>query len=124
MDGRGGGTIDRQKGGRWTLEPNASFTVPYPNHHLRFAKGLAMTTHRHQPQPGAIRDWSSLSRADEVEIYRQGKFIAAGRIDMLAPDGSMLWLHKDIGNDRTLFLESDDLQVYRRSRRSNSLRAC
>lgn len=77
--------------------------------------------HRTKPQPEALTNWSSLSRADEVEIYKDGEFIAAGRIDMLSMDGSILWLHKDTGNDRSLFLRSDGLRVYRRSRRPKNL---
>jgi hypothetical protein len=87
-----------------------------------------VTTHRHRthphnkkPQPEAITNWSSLSRADEVEIYKDGEFMAAGRIDMLALDGSVLWLHKVTGNDRSLFLRSDGLRVYRLSPRPKNL---
>lgn len=77
--------------------------------------------HRENPQPEALTNWSSLSRGDEVEIYKHGELIAAGRIDMLALDGSILWLHKDTGNDRSLFLHSDGLRVYRRGRRPKNL---
>jgi hypothetical protein len=47
--------------------------------------------------------------------------MAAGRIDMLALDGSVLWLHKVTGNDRSLFLRSDGLRVYCLSRRPKNL---
>jgi len=52
--------------------------------------------------------------------------MAAGRIDMLSMDGSVLWLHKVTGNDRSLFLCSGPppaqapLKVYR----SRSPRFC
>jgi hypothetical protein len=52
-----------------------------------------------------------------VEIYRNGKAIASGKIDMLAMDGSMLWIHQDGANGRALFLHGDGLKVYRRPRR-------
>jgi hypothetical protein len=87
-----------------------------------------VTTHRHRthphskkPQPEAITNWSSLSRADEVEIYKDGEIMAEGRIDMLSMDGSVLWLHKVTGNDRSLFLRSDGLRVYRLSGRPKNL---
>jgi hypothetical protein len=48
-----------------------------------------------------------------VEIHRQGQPIASGRIDMLALDGSLLWLQQDDGKGRALFLLSDGLRVYR-----------
>ncbi|WP_314195810.1 hypothetical protein [uncultured Arthrobacter sp.] len=46
-------------------------------------------------RPEPVPNWSKLSRADQVEIYRNGKAIASGKIDMLAMDGSMLWIHQD-----------------------------
>jgi hypothetical protein len=63
------------------------------------------------PQP--IPNWCTLSRTDEVEIHNQGRVITSGRIDMLAMDGSMLWLQQDGGLGRALFLHSDGLRVYR-----------
>ena len=65
------------------------------------------------PQP--IPNWSTLSRTDEVEIHNQGRVITSGRVDMLAMDGSMLWLQQDDGQGRALFLHSDGLRVYRRA---------
>ncbi len=62
-----------------------------------------------------VHNWSTLSRSDEVEVRRNGRFIAAGRIDMLALDGSMVWILKEQGNDRALFLRSDGINLYRRA---------
>jgi hypothetical protein len=76
---------------------------------------LPIHAHRENLNAEPIPNWCTLSRADHVEIYKHGKAIAAGRIDMLALDGSVLWLRKDAGNDRALFLHSDGLRVYRRS---------
>lgn len=64
--------------------------------------------------PEPIPNWSTLSRTDEVEIHNHGQVIASGRIDMLAMDGSVLWLQQDDGQGRALFLHSDGLRVYRR----------
>jgi hypothetical protein len=80
-----------------------------------------MTNYSRTPKPLAARpepvpNWSKLSRADQVEIYRNGKAIASGKIDMLAMDGSMLWIHQDGANGRALFLHGDGLKVYRRPR--------
>jgi hypothetical protein len=61
-----------------------------------------------------VPNWSKLSRTDEVEIHRDGRPITSGRIDMLALDGSMLWLQQDDGKGRALFLYCDGLRVYRR----------
>lgn len=70
--------------------------------------------HTGSPRPEPIPNWSKLSRTDEVEIRNHGQLIASGRIDMLAKDGSALWLQQDDGQGRALFLHSDGLRVYRR----------
>ena len=73
------------------------------------------------PIPEPISNWSKLSRADEVEIHGHGQAMTSGRIDMLAADGSVLWLLQNEGMGRMLFLHSDDgVRVYRRQRISKS----
>jgi hypothetical protein len=47
------------------------------------------------PTPEPVPNWSKLSRADEVEIHGHGQAITSGRIDMLALDGSVLWLQQN-----------------------------
>lgn len=76
----------------------------------RFQPGPARTPARPQPVP----NWCTLSRKDEVEIRQNGRTIATGRIDLLANDGSMLWIHRDQGKGRALFLHSDGVTVCRR----------
>ena len=71
-------------------------------------------THTGPRTPEPVLNWSTLSRTDEVEIHRHGRVITSGRIDMLAMDGSVLWLQQDEGQGRALFLHSDGLRVYRR----------
>lgn len=70
--------------------------------------------HTGSPTPEPIPNWSALSRTDQVEIRYHGRVITSGRIDMLAMDGSVLWLQQDEGQGRALFLHSDGLRVYRR----------
>ena len=72
------------------------------------------------PAPEPVPDWSKLSRADEVEIHGHGQAITSGRIDMLARDGSVLWLQQNEGKGRALFLHIDGVRVYRRQRISKS----
>jgi len=48
------------------------------------------------------------------KIHSHGRAVTSGRIDMLAMDGSVLWLQQDEGKGRALFLHSDGLRVYRR----------
>ncbi len=63
-----------------------------------------------------VPNWSKLSRADEVEIHGHGRAVTSGLIDMLALDGSVLWLQQNDGKGRALFLYSDGVRVYRRQR--------
>jgi hypothetical protein len=65
-------------------------------------------------------NWSRLSRTDEVEIHSHGQAITSGRVDILALDGSVLWLQQDEGRGRALFLHSDGVRVYRRPTNSNN----
>lgn len=67
------------------------------------------------PVPEPVANWATLSIAAEVEIHRQGRPIASGRIDMRAPDGSVIWLIRDGGQGRALFLQSDGVSVFRRA---------
>jgi hypothetical protein len=62
-----------------------------------------------------VPNWCTLSRTDEVEIRQNGRTIATGRIDLLAFDGSMLWIQRDQGKGRALFLHSDGVTVCRRA---------
>lgn len=78
-----------------------------------------MTPHFSAPSPetaspAPVTNWSQLSRADHIQIRQNGEVIAEGHIDMLAADGSMLWLHLANGKGRALFLQSDGLKIYRR----------
>jgi hypothetical protein len=50
-----------------------------------------------------------------VEITRNGRPVASGRIDMRAQDGSVIWLIQDGGRGRALFLHNDGVMVFRRA---------
>ena len=73
-------------------------------------------SHTESRKPAPVANWSKLSRADYVQIHQHGEVIATGRIDMLAADGSVLWLHLAGGNERAIFLQSDGLRIYRSHR--------
>ncbi|WP_415853310.1 hypothetical protein [Sinomonas sp. G460-2] len=61
-----------------------------------------------------VLDWGTLTHLDELELVsHSGEPVAAGRVDMLAPDGSVLWLIQDNGKGRALFLPEDDVVVFR-----------
>jgi hypothetical protein len=67
--------------------------------------------------PEPVINWATLSPGDKVEIHRQGRAVTAGRIDMRAPDGSVIWVIRDGGEGRALFLQGDGATLFRRARR-------
>jgi hypothetical protein len=67
-------------------------------------------TSRHR-EPIAI--WAKLSRGETISLYKGPEFIASGKIDMLAGDGSLLWIIQDEGRGRSLFLREDDFIIVR-----------
>lgn len=73
---------------------------------------------RKPARPEPVPNWCTLSRKDEVEIRQNGRTIATGRIDLLAFDGSMLWIQRDQGKGRALFLHSDGVTVCRRPQKA------
>lgn len=77
--------------------------------------------HTGLPATEPVPNWSKLSRADDVEIHGHGRAVTTGLIDMLALDGSVLWLQQNDGKGRVLFLHSDGVRVYRRPANSNNL---
>lgn len=58
--------------------------------------------------------WSSLIHADQVVIFDNGSPIDSGRVDIVASDGSVLWLQADGAARRRLFLRRD-ATVYKRT---------
>ena len=67
--------------------------------------------------PEPVINWATLSPGDKVEIHHQGRAVTAGRIDMRAPDGSVIWVIRDGGEGRALFLQGDGATLFRRARR-------
>lgn len=78
---------------------------------IRFRKARP---HTGSPTREPVPNWTKLSRTDHVEIHNHGRVITSGRIDMVALDGSVLWLQQDEGKGRALFLHCDGLRVYRK----------
>ena len=80
----------------------------------------ASKTHARSPFPARepVANWATLSPAEEVEIRRNGRTVAAGCVDMRASDGSVIWLIQDGGRGRALFLQGDGVTVFRRARRN------
>lgn len=62
-----------------------------------------------------VLNWTKLAHQDELELVRRrGKTLTSGRVDMLAPDGSVFWLNQDNGKGRAMFMAGDDVVVFRR----------
>ncbi|WP_144406386.1 hypothetical protein [Arthrobacter sp. SPG23] len=61
-------------------------------------------------------NWTRLSRKDEIELHKDGKIVASGTVDMMALNGSLLWLLQDGGKGRALFLHDDGFFVFKRCR--------
>lgn len=62
----------------------------------------------------AVTHWPDLSRGDCVQVCQGPRTVASGTVDMVALDGSVLWLIQDRGLGRTLLLRADGFSVYRR----------
>jgi hypothetical protein len=68
-----------------------------------YATPRIATRHPRPPQPAAVPDWSKLSRGDGST--------AAGLIDMLALDRSVLWVIQDGGRGRVMICSADRPRV-------------
>ncbi|MBP1136325.1 hypothetical protein JOE31_002557 [Arthrobacter sp. PvP023] len=82
-----------------------------------------MTKHSRPSPPQAMTpplepapNWTRLSRNDEIELHKDGKIVASGTVDMMALNGSLLWLLQDGGKGRALFLHDDGFFVLKRCR--------
>lgn len=75
-----------------------------------YAGNAALPGGPHEP----VASWSKLSSGDSIAVYRGQEFITSGRIDMLAEDGSILWIIQDQGRGRWLFLNEDGFDVVKR----------
>lgn len=61
-----------------------------------------------------IANWCKLSKDDRVDIYNARGSRTTGRIDMVAGDGSILWIIQDEGRGRALFVHEDGVKIRRR----------
>ncbi|MEV7634886.1 hypothetical protein AB0N71_01775 [Pseudarthrobacter enclensis] len=61
-----------------------------------------------------ISDWTLLKRGDDV-IALEKTAEHRGRVDAVADDGLIMWLHLEGGRGRRLFASADDVLVRRLS---------
>jgi hypothetical protein len=76
-----------------------------------YATPRIATRQPRSPQPAAVPDWSKLSRGDVVRVFRRDGSTAAGLIDMLALDRSVLWVIQDGGRGRVMICSADRPRV-------------
>jgi hypothetical protein len=58
-----------------------------------------------------VQDWSRLQDM-RVQIIEDGRVLREGRVDMVAADGSVLWLAMDGVFGRQLILRSDGVEAW------------
>lgn len=58
-----------------------------------------------------VHDWSKLEDM-QVQITEDGRVLREGRVDMVAADGSVLWLAMDAVAGRQLILRSDGVEAW------------
>jgi hypothetical protein len=61
-----------------------------------------------------VSNWGKLSRSDEVTVCRDRRKVAAGRVDMVALDGSVFWIIQEDGKGRAMVHRKDGLTVFRK----------
>jgi len=65
-----------------------------------------------------VANWCKLSRRDEVTVCRDRRRVAAGRVDMVALDGSVFWILQEDGKGRAMVHQKDGLTVFRKAGKS------
>ncbi|VXC24069.1 hypothetical protein ARTHRO9AX_220324 [Arthrobacter sp. 9AX] len=55
--------------------------------------------------------WSTLETGDQVQILRDGAVIDKGTIDVVTPDGTVVWLWMANGMGRAMLLASDGITL-------------
>jgi hypothetical protein len=60
-----------------------------------------------------IENWAELEDDSFVHLYRKGVLVAAGSVDGVMPDGSVIWLNQGAYFGRALFLKSDGANAVR-----------
>jgi len=77
-----------------------------------YANPRISTRRTRSPQPAAaVPDWSKLSRGGTVRVFRGDGSTAAGLIDMLALDRTVLWAIQDGGRGRVIICRADRPRV-------------
>ncbi|MGO4652274.1 hypothetical protein AB4068_11310 [Arthrobacter sp. 2RAF22] len=66
-----------------------------------------------EPTPHHVPEWEQLSASDNVEVYRQGIALAAGRVDETTPEGSIIWLFLEHGQGRVVIHKCDSIDIFK-----------
>ena len=66
-----------------------------------------------RPFPEPVPHWNRLSKGDEVAVCAPGTPKLSGKVDMVALDGSVFWIHQKDGLGRAMVCRGERLAVYR-----------
>ncbi|MGX1163707.1 hypothetical protein FBY31_4496 [Arthrobacter sp. SLBN-100] len=56
-------------------------------------------------------DWQR-ALGQQVEIWKNGKFVREGTVEAVMPDSSILWISLDANSPRQMFFECDGYQLF------------
>ncbi|TAP41701.1 hypothetical protein EYS21_18150 [Arthrobacter sp. S39] len=72
----------------------------------------AREAHRRQRKHAALSDWRELQDGERVNILRNARIVAHGRVEEVSESGGVLWIVNDQSENQA-FLKSDGVFVHR-----------
>lgn len=72
----------------------------------------AREAHRGQRKHAALSDWRELQDGEGVNILRNARIVAQGRVEEVSESGGVLWIVNDQSENQA-FLKSDGVFVHR-----------
>lgn len=74
-------------------------------------RGGQSTPRTRSRTPSIVDDWTTLRSGGQVELHQGAQRVAAGRIDAITYDGSVLWLQESDGHERKMYVKQDGIQI-------------
>lgn len=63
--------------------------------------------------PESVLNWAELTPGEQITISGTGIGENAGEVDIVAEDGSILWVHLEAGGGRIMIHKSDKHEIWR-----------